>query len=48
MSRIPVVDDEADIVSLIGRYAEREGSAVETATDSSEAFEACKKGILTQ
>ena len=44
MSRILIVDDEADIVSLIGRYAEREGYEVETATDGSEAIEACKTG----
>ncbi|MCR5685071.1 MAG: response regulator transcription factor [Lachnospiraceae bacterium] len=42
MSRILVVDDEADIVSLIERYALREGYEVETASDGLEAVEACK------
>ncbi|MCR5322734.1 MAG: hypothetical protein K6E85_05650 [Lachnospiraceae bacterium] len=41
MSRILIVDDEADIVSLIERYAKREGYEVETASDSGEAIEAC-------
>ena len=42
MPKILIVDDEADILALIGRYAEREGYEVETATDGSEAIEACK------
>ena len=41
MSKILVVDDEADIVSLIERYAKREGYDVETASDGSEAINAC-------
>ena len=42
MPRILVVDDEADIVTLIERYAKREGYEVETASDGSEAIEACE------
>jgi len=41
MSKLLIVDDEADIVSLIERYAKREGYEVETASDGSEAIEAC-------
>jgi len=41
MSRILIVDDEADIVTLIERYAKREGYEVETASDGSEAIDAC-------
>ncbi len=42
MPRILVVDDEDDIVRLIERYARREGYEVETASDGSEAIEACE------
>ena len=42
MPKILVVDDEADIVTLIERYAKREGYEVETASDGSEAIEACE------
>lgn len=42
MPRILIVDDEADIVSLIERYAKREGYEVDTASDGSEAIDICK------
>ena len=41
MARILVVDDEEDIVNLIMRYAGREGYEVDTASDGSEAIDAC-------
>ncbi len=41
MSKILIVDDEADIVSLISRYAGREGYEIETASDGSEAIDMC-------
>ena len=41
MPKILVVDDEEDIVNLISRYAVREGYEVDTASDGSEAIEAC-------
>ena len=43
MARILIVDDEPDIVSLISRYAQREGYEVESASDGSDAIELCKK-----
>jgi len=43
MAKILVVDDEADIVQLIERYAKREGYEVETAGDGNEAIEACRQ-----
>lgn len=42
MPKILVVDDEPDIISLIQRYARREGYEVEAAEDGARAIEACK------
>ena len=42
MSRILIVDDEPDIITLISRYAQREGYEVMTAGDGSEAIEVCQ------
>ena len=43
MPRILVVDDEADIVNLIERYAVREGYEVDKASDGAEAVASCEK-----
>ena len=43
MSRILIVDDEPDIITLISRYAEREGYEVVTAEDGSQAIDICRK-----
>lgn len=43
MSRILIVDDEAEIVQLIKRYAERDGYETSEAADGSEAVELCRK-----
>ncbi|MCR5830309.1 MAG: response regulator transcription factor [Lachnospiraceae bacterium] len=43
MPKILIVDDEADIVNLIKRYAIREGYEVDTATDGSEAIDICEQ-----
>lgn len=43
MSRILIVDDEPDIITLISRYAKREGYDVITADDGRQAIEACQK-----
>ena len=40
---ILIVDDEKDIVTLISRYAQREGYDVSTADDGSKAIELCRK-----
>lgn len=42
MPRILVVDDEPDIVTLVKRYAEREGFEVMCAEDGSQAIEICR------
>ncbi len=43
MPKILIVDDEEEIVRLIGRYAQREGYETAEASDGSEAVELCKK-----
>ena len=43
MSRILIVDDEPDIITLISRYAKREGYEVTTAEDGRQAIETCQK-----
>ncbi|SFC50786.1 response regulator transcription factor [Ruminococcus albus] len=43
MSKILMVDDEPDIITLISRYAKREGYEVMTAEDGRQAIEACQK-----
>lgn len=43
MSRILIVDDEPDIITLISRYARREGYDVQTAEDGRKAIEACQQ-----
>ena len=43
MPRILVVDDEPNIVTLISRYAQREGYDIVTASDGREAIDKCKK-----
>lgn len=42
MARILIVDDEPNIVTMISRYAEREGWDVTTAFDGRQAIEACQ------
>ncbi len=43
MPKILIVDDEEEIVRLIGRYARREGYETAEACDGSEAVELCRK-----
>jgi DNA-binding response OmpR family regulator len=43
MSRLLIVDDEPDIITLISRYAIREGYEVVTAEDGSQAIDICQK-----
>ena len=43
MAKILIVDDEEEIVRLIGRYAQREGYETAEASDGSEAVELCRK-----
>lgn len=43
MSKILIVDDEADIRQLIHRYAQRDGHEITEASDGLEAIELCKK-----
>ena len=42
MARILICDDEPNIVTMISRYAEREGWDVTTAFDGRQAIEACQ------
>ena len=42
MSRILIVDDEPDIITLISRYAKREGYEVVTAEDGRQAIDICQ------
>ena len=42
MSRILIVDDEPDIITLISRYAKREGYEVVTAGDGRQAIDVCR------
>ena len=43
MSRILIVDDAPDIITLISRYAKREGYDVMTAEDGGQAIDICRK-----
>ncbi len=43
MARILICDDEPDIVSMIKRYAEREGYEITTVSDGREAIEICHR-----
>lgn len=43
MSKILIADDEPNIVTLISRYAEREGYDVTAVSDGRQAIEACTK-----
>lgn len=43
MARILICDDEPNIVTMISRYAEREGWEFTTASDGRQAIEACRK-----
>ena len=43
MPKLLIADDEADIIALIRRYAEREGYEVTAVSDGAQAIEACKK-----
>ena len=42
MARILIADDEPNIVTLISRYAEREGWEVTAVSDGRQAIEACR------
>ncbi len=42
MSKFLIVDDEPDIITLISRYAKREGYDYAAASDGRQAIEACK------
>lgn len=42
MAKILIADDEPNIVSLISRYAQREGYDVKTVSDGRQAIEACQ------
>ena len=42
MPKILITDDEPNIVTLISRYAQREGYEVKTVSDGRQAIEACK------
>lgn len=42
MAKIMIADDEPNIVTLISRYAEREGYEVTSVSDGRQAIEACK------
>ena len=42
MAKILIADDEPNIVTLITRYAEREGYAVTGVSDGRQAIEACR------
>lgn len=43
MSKLLIVDDEPDIITMISRYASREGYDVTSASDGSQAIEACRR-----
>lgn len=43
MAKVLIVDDEPDIVTLIQRYAKREGYEVTSVEDGSEAIEVCRR-----
>ena len=43
MARILICDDEPNIVTMISRYAEREGWEVTTASDGRQAIETCRE-----
>ena len=44
MPKILIVDDEPNIVTLISRYAQREGYDIVTASDGREAIDKCRAG----
>ncbi len=44
MPKILIVDDEPNIVTLISRYAQREGYDIVTASDGREAIDKCRTG----
>ena len=46
MAKILICDDEPNIVTMISRYAEREGWNVTTASDGRQAIEACQKAAF--
>lgn len=46
MANILICDDEPNIVTMIRRYAEREGWTVTAASDGRQAIEACKKAAF--
>ena len=46
MARILIVDDEPNIVTMISRYAEREGWDFMTASDGRQAIEVCQKSAF--
>ena len=46
MARILICDDEPNIVTMISRYAEREGWEVTTASDGRQAIEVCQKSAF--
>ena len=43
MPKILIVDDEPNIVTIISRYAQREGYDIVTASDGREAIDKCRK-----
>ena len=43
MPKLLIVDDEPDIITLISRYAKREGYDVMTAVDGGQAIDICRK-----
>lgn len=46
MARILIVDDEPNIVTMISRYAEREGWVAAAASDGRQAIEACRNAAF--
>ena len=46
MARILICDDEPNIVTMISRYAEREGWDFMTASDGRQAIEVCQKSAF--
>ena len=46
MAKIMICDDEPNIVTMISRYAEREGWEVTTASDGRQAIEVCRRTVF--
>jgi len=46
MAKILICDDEPNIVTMISRYAEREGWDVTTASDGKQAIEVCRQTVF--